>query len=124
MLFWVIVWTVSFLLFILVPLVCVPENRIRLYLRVTLQKWNVEAEVAQAIAADAAAAALARGNNNNNNSMPAPAAADANGDSDRNFHYVLSRAQEDEIRESFLTEKLQKYTFVSLVSLSLFLCWS
>jgi hypothetical protein len=76
----------------------------------------VDAEVAQANAtADATSAVLAR------NSIPAPVAAatDADGDnSDRNFHYVLSRAQEDEIRESFLTEKLQKYTFVSLSCLS------
>lgn len=109
MLFWITVWAVSFLLFILIPLLCAPDNRRCLYYRVTLLKWNVEAEVAQANAGDAAAAALAR--SNNDNSIPAPAAHGADGDSDRNFHYVLSRAQEDEIRESFLTKRLQKYTF-------------
>lgn len=117
--FWVMVWAMGFLLFLLIPLVCVPDNRRRLYFRVKLLKWNVEAEVAQA-----AMAAVARGGNNNSNSNPAAAAAAtgaaaaAEDNDSNNFHYVLSRAQEDEIRESFLTGKLKKYTLVSL-SLSL-----
>jgi hypothetical protein len=105
-LFWILTWAVSFLLFLLIPLCCVPDNRRRLYFRVTLMKWNVEAEVAQA---------AAQGNNPTGvttGAVGASAAVDA--DHDSNFHYVLSRAQEDEIRESFLAEKLQKYTFVSL----------
>ena len=35
-----------------------------------------------------------------------------NGGSQQGFHYVLSKSQEDEIRESFLLEKIKNYTQV------------
>ena len=41
---------------------------------------------------------------------------DVQNSSAHGFHYVLSKAQEDEIREAFLIEKLKNYTQVSTIA--------
>ena len=38
-------------------------------------------------------------------------------DNQQGFHYVLSKAQEDEIREAFLLDKIKNYTQVRKIAM-------